>query len=313
MHPAYSVIFFTTATGAGYGLLACLGVSAAFGVIDPGFAFRLFGLGLALVLIASGLLSSTAHLGRPERAWRAFSQWRSSWLSREGVASVATFIPAGLFGIGWVLLGREGGWVAAMGLLSAVGAAATVSTTAMIYASLKPIAQWSSRFTLPGYLIFAATTGCVLFNALLWLFGQGSALVQVLALALTAAGWAWKIATWRHNDRLVTETTLNTATGLKGGTVRSIEWPHTEENYLLKEMAFRIARKHAARLRLIAQILAFALPILLLAMGVGASAISWVAAALALLATVSQLAGMLVERWLFFAEAKHTVTLYYGR
>src|SRR5690349_5166790 len=203
MHPAYSVIFFTTATGAGYGLLACLGISAGFGLIEPGFWFRFVSLGVALVLIASGLLSSTAHLGRPERAWRAFSQWRSSWLSREGVASVATFIPVGLLGVGWVLLGREGGWVAATGLLSAIGASVTVSTTGMIYASLKPIAQWSSRFTLPAYLIFAAMTGSVLFNALLWLFGQGSAWVLVLAIALTVIGWAWKIATWRHNDRLV--------------------------------------------------------------------------------------------------------------
>ena len=113
MHPAYSVIFFTTATGAGYGLLALLGVSAGFGLIDAGFWFRFVSLGLALALISAGLLSSAAHLGRPERAWRAFSQWRSSWLSREGVASVATFIPAGLFGIGWVLLGKDGGWVAA--------------------------------------------------------------------------------------------------------------------------------------------------------------------------------------------------------
>lgn len=313
MHPAYSVIFFTTATGAGYGLLACLGISAALGLIEPGFWFRFVSLGLALLLVASGLLSSTAHLGRPERAWRAFSQWKSSWLSREGVASVATFIPAGLFGIGWVLLGKDGGWVAAMGLLSAIGSAVTVSTTGMIYASLKPIAQWSSRFTLPGYLIFAAMTGCVLFNALLWLFDQPSQLTLLLAIVLTALGWGWKIATWRHNDRLVTPTTLNSATGLKGGVVRSIEWPHTEENYLLKEMGFRIARKHALKLRLIAQALAFSLPLLLLAAAFGLSAMPWLSAGLSLVAAVSQVAGMLVERWLFFAEAKHTVTLYYGR
>lgn len=313
MHPAYSVIFFTTATGAGYGLLACLGISAGFGLIDPGFWFRLIALGLALALISTGLLSSAAHLGRPERAWRAFSQWRSSWLSREGVASVATFIPASLFGISWVLLGEDGGWVAAMGLLSAIGAAVTVSTTGMIYASLKPIAQWSSPFTLPAYLIFAAMTGTVLFNTLLWLFGAPSLPAHLLAIALTALGWVWKAATWRHNDRLVSETTLNTATGLKGGEVRSIEWPHTEENYLLKEMGFRVARKHSTRLRLIAQMLAFALPLLLLAMAFGLSAMPWLAAGLSLAAAVSQIAGMLVERWLFFAEAKHTVMLYYGR
>jgi DMSO reductase anchor subunit len=111
----------------------------------------------------------------------------------------------------------------------------------------------------------------------------------------------------------VTATTLNSATGLKGGTVRSIEWPHTEENYLLKEMGFRIARKHGDRLRLIVQVLAFALPLLFLAATLGVARWNWLATALSLLAAVLQLAGMLVERWLFFAEARHTVTLYYGR
>ncbi|RUW74113.1 MULTISPECIES: DmsC/YnfH family molybdoenzyme membrane anchor subunit [unclassified Mesorhizobium] len=311
MHPAFSVVFFTTATGAGYGLLALLGVLGGLGFVEPDFWLGLVGIGLALGLIAAGLLSSTGHLGRPERAWRAFSQWRSSWLSREGVSSVATFIPAGLFGIGWVFLGRSGGWVAVAGLLAAVGAVATVCTTGMIYASLKPIAQWHSRFTLPGYLIFSAMTGGVLFNALLQGFGGGSRAVLAFALVLTLLGWGWKLATWRHNDELEIPTTANTATGLAGGTVRSLEWPHTEENYLLKEMGFRIARKHAAKLRRIAQALAFALPAILVAM---AFVLPWPFAMMAsVIAALLQLAGMLVERWLFFAEAKHTVTLYYGR
>jgi len=311
MHPAFSVVFFTTATGAGYGLLALLGVLGGSGFIAPDFWLGLIGMGLALGLIAAGLLSSTGHLGRPERAWRAFSQWRSSWLSREGVSSVATFIPAGLFGIGWVLFGRSGGWVAIAGLLAAIGAIVTVCTTGMIYASLKPIAQWHSRFTLPGYLIFSAMTGGVLLNALLQGFGVGSKVVLVGSLLATLVGWGWKLATWRYNDRLEIPTTANTATGLLGGTVRSLEWPHTEENYLLKEMGFRIARRHAAKLRRITQILAFAAPAVLLA---AAFALPWPLAAMAsVLAALLQFAGMLSERWLFFAEAKHTVTLYYGR
>ncbi|MDX8498140.1 DmsC/YnfH family molybdoenzyme membrane anchor subunit [Mesorhizobium sp. VK4C] len=311
MHPALSVVFFTTATGAGYGLLALLGVLGGLGYIRADFWLGLAGMTLALGLIATGLLSSTGHLGRPERAWRAFSQWRSSWLSREGVASVATFIPAALFGIGWVFLGRSGGWVAVAGLMAAAGAVTTIYTTGMIYASLKPIAQWHSRYTLPAYLIFSAMTGCVLLNAVLQGFSVGSTAVSTGALLATLAGWAWKLATWRYNDRLEIPTTANTATGLAGGTVRSIEWPHTEENYLLKEMGFRIARKHSAKLRLITQALAFAAPVLLLAVAFVAP---WPLAALAsVLAAPLQFAGMLVERWLFFAEAKHTVTLYYGR
>lgn len=311
MHPAFAIVFFTTATGAGYGLLALLGLLGGLGLIPADFWTGLVGMTVALGLIAAGLLSSTGHLGRPERAWRAFSQWRSSWLSREGVASVATFIPAGLFGIGWVLLGRGGGWVAAAGLLAATGAIVTVCTTGMIYASLKPVAQWHSRYTLPAYLIFAAMTGSLLANALLQSFNSGSLTLLILALLATLAGWGWKLATWRHNDRLEIPTTANTATGLAGGTVRSIEWPHTEENYLLKEMGFRIARKHSAKLRRITQALAFALPAVLLIL---VFFLPWPMGAIAsVLAAVTQFAGMLVERWLFFAEARHTVTLYYGR
>jgi DMSO reductase anchor subunit len=311
MHPAFSVVFFTTATGAGYGLLALLGLLGGLGFIPADFWLGFVGMALALGLIVAGLLSSTGHLGRPERAWRAFSQWRSSWLSREGVASVATFIPAGLFGIGWVFLGKSGGWVAIAGLLAAAGAVVTVCTTGIIYASLKPIAQWHSRYTLPAYLIFATMTGGVLANALLQLFKLGSTAMLAWALLATLAGWSWKLATWRHNDRLEIPTTANTATGLAGGTVRSIEWPHTEENYLLKEMGFRIARKHSAKLRRITQALAFAAPAVLLAI---AFFVPWPLRAVAsVLAAFLQFAGMLVERWLFFAEAKHTVTLYYGR
>ncbi|TIV69463.1 MAG: dimethyl sulfoxide reductase anchor subunit [Mesorhizobium sp.] len=311
MHPAFSVVFFTTATGAGYGLLALLGLLGGLGFVPADFRLGVVGMTLALGLIIVGLLSSTGHLGRPERAWRAFSQWRSSWLSREGVASVATFIPAGLFGIGWVVLGRSGGWVAVAGLLAAAGAVTTVCATGMIYASLKPIAQWHSRYTLPAYLIFAGMTGGVLLNALLQGFGDGSMAVLAGALLATLAGWGWKLATWRYNDRLEIPTTANTATGLAGGTVRSIEWPHTEENYLLKEMGFRIARKHGAKLRWITQALAFAVPAVLL---VVAFVSPWPVAAIAsALAAIAQLIGMLVERWLFFAEAKHAVTLYYGR
>jgi DMSO reductase anchor subunit len=311
MHPAYSIVFFTTASGAGYGLLAWLGLLAASGAVPPDFWLGVIGLGLALGLVSAGLLSSAAHLGRPERARLAFSQWRSSWLSREAVAASATYVPGVLLGIGWVLLGRTDGWVAAAGVLAALGAAVTVGATGMIYASLKPIAQWHSPFTLPAYLIYAVMTGAVLLNALLQGFGLAPAWVPALAVGATLTGWAWKAATWRHNDGLEDASTPNTATGLAGGRVRSVEWPHTEESFVLKEMGYQIARKHASRLRRIVHGLAFALPILLVVAAVPMARPA--AAVLTALAALIQLAGMLVERWLFFAEARHTVRLYYGR
>ena len=310
MHPAFSIIFFTTATGAGYGLLAMLGIVAACGRLPPDRWLGLASLGLALALIVIGLLSSTLHLGRPERAWRALSQWRSSWLSREGIASLFTFLPTGLFGIGWILFERTDGIVAAGGVIMVAAAALTVVATGMIYASLKPIAQWNTGFTMPAYLIFAIMTGAVLLDAILKLLDWPDRVVEYGALIVIGLGWIWKRATWRHNDRLTSAATVNSATGLAGGQVRSVEWPHTEESYVLKEMGYRIARKHAARLRLLAQLLAFGLP--LVATAIAAATGGGVAKIASVIAVLTQAPGILVERWLFFAEAKHTVTLYYG-
>src|SRR5215475_4218546 len=103
MHPALSVIIFTTASGAGYGLLVWYGLMSAFAEMPGGRIVALVVLPLALVLVTAGLLSSTFHLGRPERAWRALSQWRTSWLSREGVCSFVTYAPAGLLALVWII------------------------------------------------------------------------------------------------------------------------------------------------------------------------------------------------------------------
>jgi DMSO reductase anchor subunit len=309
MHPAFSVIVFTTATGAGYGLLAMLGALAVLGRLPADARSGLAALGIALALITGGLLSSTLHLGRPERAWRAFSQWRSSWLSREGIASVVTYVPAVLFGIAWIVLQRADSIVAWAGAASALCALATLVTTGMIYASLKPIPQWHSAYTVPGYLLYALMSGATILHAILRVSGQSATALAWTAIVLTAAGWVWKIATWRHNDTLAAPVTAGSATGLGDGEVRSIEWPHTEANYVMKEMGYRVARKHAIKLRLFVHILAFAIPLAFIALALGSIA----APIAALIAVLAQGLGLLIERWLFFAEAKHVVGLYYGR
>jgi len=308
MHPALSVILFTTASGAGYGLLALLGVFAATGVLPESPWFGFAGLALALGLAAGGLRASTFHLGHPERAWRAFSQWRSSWLSREGVASVATFLPAALFGIAWVFFGRILPW---LGWASTALALVTLYCTAMIYASLKPIPRWSNNWVPAAYLLLGLMTGSLLLGMLLRLFGRPAGVIGWIAVAAILAAALIKLGYWRHIDRQPGRLTAEAATGLAPlGKVRLLEAPHTEENYLLKEMGYRIARKHAAKLRRLSLALAFALPLALSLLAIPLPAIP--AAAAAVMAAASALLGVLIERWLFFAEAKHSVTLYYG-
>jgi DMSO reductase anchor subunit len=309
VHPSFSVIFFTTASGAGYGLLALLGVLAPLGIVPRSTLFALVALGLALGLITAGLLSSTLHLGRPERALRAFSQWRSSWLSREGVAAVATYVPAGLFAALWAFSGIVS---PLLGFLAAACAVVTVVCTAMIYRSLKPVQRWHNGWVLPNYLAFALMTGVLWLAFLLQLFGAGKDGIAWLALGAIVLASVLKLGYWHFIDTSASASTAESATGLGAlGKVTLFEAPHTSENYLLKEMGFQIARKHAAKLRRIAFLLAFALPLLLslvplLAMG-------WPSALAAVLAATLATVGVLAERWLFFAEAKHAVTLYYGR
>lgn len=306
MHPAYSVIFFTTASGAGYGLMVWLALAGALGWVAPERGLGMAGFALAFALVTAGLLASTAHLGRPERAWRAFSQWRSSWLSREGVLAVATYVPAGLVAAGWVVLERADGVLAG---LAAACAVATITTTGMIYASLRTIRQWHQPLTVPVYLALGLASGAVLLNLLLQAFGRGGAWPASLALGLLAAGLGLKLAYWRAIDGAERTWTVEAATGLGAlGKVRPLEPPHTQPNFVMREMGYTIARKHARRLRRLVVMLAFALPL-------AASLISLVPGAGlggAAIAALAMAAGLGIERWLFFAEARHVVTLYYG-
>jgi DMSO reductase anchor subunit len=311
MHPTFSIVIFTTASGAGFALLFLLGIGVPLGLLPANSWFGVTGLAAALALAAGGLVSSVFHLGRPERAWRAFSQWRSSWLSREGVLSVATFLPAVVFAIGWIFFGATSGFAGLCGFLAAVLAAGTIYCTGMIYASLKPIHQWRNRWTVPNYFALGLMAGFLLLDLIVrfWVFSPLG--VAILSLAATAIAWALKEAYWRFIDTTSARSTVAAATALgRSGRVRLLEPPHTQDNYLLQEMGYRIARKHRTRLRAITRITAFLLPLLAtIAAIVFAGPIGVIAAAVAV---ASAALGLVVERWLFFAEAKHTVTLYYG-
>lgn len=310
MVPTFSIICFTVLSGAGYGLLALLGALAWAGAIEPTFGFGLAALALSFGAVTAGLVASAFHLGRPERAWRAFSQWRTSWLSREGVASVITFAPALIFAWGWLAVGSTQGVWGWAGLLSAALATTTVVCTAMIYRSLKTIHQWANHWVIPGYLTLALMTGAVWLHMLAITFA-GDSRFGPLAAAATAAALAVKLAYWRFIDTTCHPSTPATATGLGHlGRVRHLEGPHTEDNYLTQEMGFRVARKHATRLRRVAVVAGFVVPIALIIATMAAASPICVAAAIAAAALATLGAG--IERWLFFAEARHTVSLYYG-
>ena len=305
MHPAISVIFFTVTSGAGFGLIAMIGAGMP---LPNGLAAAFFIPALAGLLAVAGLVSSTFHLGHPERAWRAFSQWRSSWLSREGVAAVVTLVFFGIYTLAWMISGERLLW---LGLLVAVGAVLTVYTTAMIYAQLKTVPHWHTTLTPLCYLVFSLTCGYVLAAGLNG-FASGSSSPAGMAVLAILVAWGCKVAWWKRAEAMSLEaagSTMESATGLGSiGRVRLLERPHTGENYLTKEMVHVIGRKHAAKLRMIALLLGGGLPLLIaLAVWLFAASSLWL-----VLAFIALVAGLFVERWLFFAEAEHAVSLYYG-
>ena len=312
MHPAFSVIFFTTLSGAGYGLWFWSALSLWW---SPGGHGALAGHGFAMllgfVLVTAGLLSSTLHLGKPLRAWRAFSQWRSSWLSREGVLALACYLPFVALLVGALTRSHA---LKAMGpmllALLALLSLATVACTAMIYASLRPIPAWSNRRVVPVYLLFALHTGGILLALLLAAFGElwniGGMAIIVSSLLL-----AWlKRGYWRAIDRDPLPATRASALGLPADRVATVfERPHTVADSPTTEMGHVLARKHARRLRMIALVLFAVVPALC---ALPVYLLPHVAAAWPMgIAAVSVMLGAAVERWLFFAEAKHVVMLYY--
>ncbi|USG63071.1 dimethyl sulfoxide reductase anchor subunit [Sneathiella marina] len=312
MHPAKSVIFFTTSSGAGYGLLFALILGNILSALPTYPYFLLSAYAVSFVLIGCGLLSSTFHLGHPERAWRALSQWRSSWLSREGVLAVLTFVPAGIYASYLIFFSEEYFLsIEIIGVIAVVCCVSTVYCTAMIYASLKTVHAWSNWRVPAGYLLLSLTTGCVILSALMFFWGYQASFISVFAVALLLISAAWKHSYWQFLDRSKSASSPESATGLgEFGKVRQFEVPHTEANYLNKEMGFVVARKHSVRLRQIVFVCAFFVPAILLMLTLMLGAIG--AGFAAGISIVSLAMGILVERWLFFAEAKHTVNLYYG-
>jgi sulfite dehydrogenase (quinone) subunit SoeC len=309
MHPALSVIIFTTTSGAGYGLLVWYGLMSAF--VPGERVVALVVLPLALVLVTAGLLSSTFHLGRPERAWRALSQWRTSWLSREGICSFVTYIPAGLLMLAWIASPAPRSFAVALGLLMACASLVTIYCTAMIYASLKTVHQWCNPYVVPNYLALGLYSGGLVLAAVLHLLGRDLLSVDLVTVIVGLVALAGKLSYWRFIATTRHPSTAESATGLgQFGKVSLFEAPHTEENYLMREMGFTIARKHAAKLRRLSLVALFAAPLFLVMIAIVAGGL--VATAAMWIAVLFAAFGVFVERWLFFAEARHVVTLFYG-
>ena len=306
MRPALSVIFFTVSSGAGLGVIVWLVLfDSMFGMshLPQNAIYVLLAMGLGLT--TAGLISSTLHLANPKNAWRALSQVRTSWLSREGVLAVSLFPIAFLYALlHW--LSAPNALIVATGVLLGAIALGVLYCTGMIYACLKTIPRWHSGLVPIGYVMLGLYSGLLLALPVFAAFGDVAighkAAIVVVALMLALIVKA--IYYLRFRTPIVSHT-INDALALGKKSIRLLDVGHTHGTFLTDEFCFVLARGHAQLLRTAAIVLGFVAPFVLLLVATNNVVGLAFAGALCLF-------GLLAERWLFFAEAEHVVRLYHG-
>jgi DMSO reductase anchor subunit len=303
MNPAWSVILLTTLIGAGQGLFMALWVVELGTQGTPGVLFVVGG-AVALALAAAGLFASFFHLGRPERAWRSAAMWRTSWLSREVIA-----LPLFMAGVlVWTVAHATGALpTPALGAAAALLCLALFVCTAMIYASVRFLQEWASAFTLVNYTLLGLASGCTLACALAaWLAPERVAALGTAAALLTASAWATRMLSLARNDRLKPKSTPQSAIGVRHTHVRQRSMGMMGGSFNTREFFHHRTPGALRQVRWWFIVGAFALPLLLLGIGLRADH-----ALLLALAFAVQYTGLLAERWYFFAQARHPQNLYY--
>lgn len=314
MRPAFSVIFLTTLVGAAQGLVVVLfgvDIAARFQSSAAAWqvptAFFVGGAALAVVLGLSGLAASFFHLGHPERAWRACAMWRTSWLSRECLCLPLFLAASGAYGLAHALGWRDA-WV--VGAAAAVSAAALFVCTAMIYACLRVLQEWASPLTLANFGLLGCASGAMLAALFAARFASGlMPVLSVVAIVFTLAGGVCRIAMLHRNAGLVHRSTLATATGIAAGRIVQTSRGFTAQAFNTREFFHGPSARELLAVRWAFLCGAFAFPV---ALALWARLRPEVAASVLGLACAVQYAGLVAERWAFFADARHPQNLYYG-
>jgi DMSO reductase anchor subunit len=326
MHPAFSVIFLTTLIGAGQGLFMALVTGQVYSLANllapqDSVTFYATGSLLALVLLGLGLVAAVFHLGKPSyfltRAWRGITQWRTSWLSRELIALPAFMLLVALYGAAhyldftqpWLVVKGQLPIDASLvlGTLGVLGAIVLFVCTAMIYASLRFLQEWHSPLTVANFILFGLASGFTLAAAFsAWRGVELVAFYGVWAVIFTVLAAITRGFSMYRNARIKHKSTLQTAIGVRHTKIRQKSMGFMGGSFNTREFFHGAGAGSIALVKVLFAVTVFLVPVVLL----GASN-AMQSAYLPMLAFVVQFFGLMVERWYFFAEARHPQNLYY--
>jgi DMSO reductase anchor subunit len=322
MHPAFSVIFLTTLLGAGQGLFLALVTGQVYSRIHlieaQSSDYYLVGSLIALTLLVIGLFASFFHLGRPERAWRTATKWRTSWLSREVIVLPLLMVLVATFGLihwmGWtqpfVVAGEDALPVDAsllVGVLGALVAFALFVATAMIYASVKFLQEWATPLTVFNFTFFGLASGFMLAAAYSAFLGNDLVtFFGTWAVIFTAIAFLSRGASLLRNRHIKYRSNLKTAIGVRHQGIAQKSQGFSAGSFNTREFFHHRSPETLKLVRVAFMVLVFPLPVLLIGLAYVTKSPN-----LPILAFLIQYLGLVAERWYFFAEAQHPQNLYY--
>ncbi len=322
MHPAFSVIFLTTLIGVGQGLFLAIFTGQSYSAVEllpTGDSVQFYAMGsmIALAFLFAGLIASLFHLGHPERAWRAATKWRTSWLSREviilPIVMFFVFLYSLMHFFGWdtmLFTSKTGARLQLSLVIGGLGVIATFALflcTGMIYAAIKFLQEWASPLTVINYLLLGTASGFILATAFSAYTAPG--LVKfygIWATIITLAALVTRSASLLRNARIKHKSSMQTAIGIRhnqiqqkamgfmGGSVNTRDFFHHQTRLFMKSIKW------------IFMLLTFFLPLLFLWSG-----IEQLNGTTLIIAFLIQYLGLIAERWFFFAQANHPQNLYY--
>lgn len=305
MHPPFSVIFLTTLIGAGQGLFLALS-ALELGVFGTPPAARFFVVGdvIVLILLGGGLIASFFHLGHPERAWRAVTQWRTSWLSREVIALPVFGALVAAHALAHYLGAPS---AAVIGVVAAGASLALYYITAMNYVCIRFLREWATPLTVVNYTLLGGASGFLLATVLAaWGHTEAAGDLAQATVVLTAVAAVARILTVLRNARLRPVSTLQTAIGVRNPRIVQKSPGFSGSSFNTREFFHGRTRAVVRLVKWIFLVCTFPVPLILLTLGAEGGLLP-----LAVVAFVVQYVGLIAERWFFFAQANHPQNLYY--
>ena len=301
MNPAVSVILLTVLSGMGQGVFVMVLLGHLRGATPH---FLILGSIASLLLCGLGLLASFFHLGRPERAWRAVAQWRTSWLSREVIALPLFMALVLLYGTLGLFGGRGATLVGALALFACV---ALWICTAMIYTCIRFIQEWASSYTMANFVLLSLASGAMV-ALVLAAFSDWTMIhpLAISSLLFTTVAGVVRGLSLRRNARLVPRSTLQSAIGFNNPAITQRSMGATGGTFNTREFFHGRTVAFLRSIKWLFVVMGFVLPVLLIILALASGASGMIFLALPL-----QIVGLLLERWFFFAQARHAQNLYY--